>query len=182
MAGSTAAALFLDTSAVVRRYHRTEPGAARVRALCLPARGNRLILSRAAGVEVTSAFNRLLREGRIDRAYRDRNWRLFRRHLRHQYHVIALDERIYQRAEELLFVHPLRAYDALQLAAALIAARLIGNLAPFRFCTADRAQGQAARGEGELSLEHQSVHHGHRGWRQGHLHAARAHERHQRAR
>ena len=148
MAGSTAAALFLATSAIVRRYHETEPGAARVRALCRSSRGNRLIILRLASVEVASAFNRQLREGRISQAYRDRNWRLFQRHLRDQYHVVAVDEQVYQRAEQLLFSHPLRAYDALQLAAALIVVGLFGSSMQFRFCSADRTQAQAARAEG----------------------------------
>jgi hypothetical protein len=40
------AAIFLDTSALVRRYDRSEPGAGRVRAICAPAQGHTLLLAR----------------------------------------------------------------------------------------------------------------------------------------
>ena len=53
------------------------------------------------------------------------------------------------RAERLVFAHPLPAYDALQLACALRAAEVLVSLAgDCRFCTADRAQSDAARSEG----------------------------------
>ncbi len=149
MAGrATGAVLFVDTSAAVRRYDRTEPGAARVRSLCRRPAGNRLVLARLTPVEMASALNRKVRERVITQAQRDRIWRLFAKHRRDQYHEMALDEQVYRRAEQLLVTHPLRAYDALQVAAALVAARLLGDLAPFRFCTADRMQAQAARAEG----------------------------------
>jgi hypothetical protein len=97
---------------------------------------------------VASALNRNVRTGAVSQAQRDRAWQLFGVHLRRQYHIVAVDEQVYRKAEELLFAHPLRAYDALQLAAALATARLIGGLGQFRFCTADRLQAQAARVEG----------------------------------
>jgi len=87
----------------------------------------------------------------FDPLQRDHRWRLFRRHLLNEYRVIAPDEQIYQRAEGLVFNHPLRAYDALHIASALAAARLFASLAPdFRFCTADQTQAQAASREGLL--------------------------------
>lgn len=142
-----------DTSALVRRYDRHEPGAQRVRALCGRAAGNTLLIARVTPVEIASALNRKGRERVLDSAGRDRIWRLFQRHRREQYRVVAVTEVVYRTAERLLFAHPLRAYDALQLAAALVAADTLGELAPdFRFCTADRAQAAAAAAEG-LAVE-----------------------------
>ena len=142
-------AYFFDTSALVRRYDAAEPGSDRVRALCRRSSGHALLVSRIAVIEVAAALNRKLREGRFDVAQRDQRWRLFRRHLRHQYRVNALEAPTFEAAERLVFAHPMRAYDALQLASALHSARLLAGLvADFWFCTADRAQAGAATAEG----------------------------------
>ena len=64
-----------------------------------------------------------------------------------------IDEPAWRRAEQLLFAHRLRTYDAVQLACALdVSAALTPLGADFRFCTADRAQAQAAEREG-LAIE-----------------------------
>lgn len=142
------AVVFFDTSALIRRYDRAEPGSARVRALCRASAGNALLIARVTPVEVAAAAQRKVREGRLDSEGSRRFWRLFRLHLRHQYRVIALDEEVYRSAELLLTGHPLRAFDALQVATALRAAQMLAGLtADFRFCTADRQQATAARGE-----------------------------------
>ncbi len=147
------AALFLDTSALVRRYDRGEAGSGKVVALCLPANGHTLLLARITRVEVASALGRKVREGRLGQPLMQRLWTLFLAHWRDQYRVVALDEATYERAEQLLFAHPLWAYDALQLACALRTAALLADVTDdFRFCTADRAQGDAATREG-LVLE-----------------------------
>jgi uncharacterized protein len=74
---------------------------------------------------------------------------LFATHERRQYRIMAIDDDICSRAEDLLSHHTLRAYDALQLATALRVARMFaGSSVEFRFCTADRAQGVAASAEG----------------------------------
>jgi predicted nucleic acid-binding protein len=52
---------FLDSSALVKRYHQ-ESGSANVDAL-FNASGNRCFVSRLALVETQSAFARLVREG-----------------------------------------------------------------------------------------------------------------------
>ena len=143
------AAIFFDTSAVVRRYAVAEPGSARVRALCRRPAGNELFIAQFTGVALASALNRKLREGSLDQVQRDRMWRIFQDHRRNQYQLVSVDNRTYPRAERLLFLHPLRAYDALQLAAALqVAAQVITTTPDFRFCTADRVQAAAAQREG----------------------------------
>ena len=82
------AVIFLDTSALVRRYDRMEPGSSRVRAICAPAQENTLLLARIASVEVASAFARKVRDRTIRAADRTRLWRLFRAHWRDQYRVV----------------------------------------------------------------------------------------------
>jgi predicted nucleic acid-binding protein len=147
------AAVFFDTSALIRRYDRAESGAARVAALCHAASGHVLFIAQLTSIEVASALNRKLREGTLGHAERDRLWRLFRRHRREQYHVTAIDVAMFAVAEDLLFAHPLRAYDAVQLATALATRRLLGDLAgEFKFCTADRLQARAAAGA-QLDVE-----------------------------
>jgi predicted nucleic acid-binding protein len=142
--------LYFDTSALVRRYHITEPGAASVRRLCHRLNGNFLVILSITSVEVASAFNRKVQEGWIDAAQRDRMWRLFLAHQRTRYQVVPLTTQIVRRAQRLLFRHRLRAYDALQLAAALEFARSLPRGTEYRFCTADRPQARAAEGEGLL--------------------------------
>ena len=141
------AAVFLDTSALVRRYFQPEPGANRVRAVCAPSRGHALLLARLAAVELAAALNRRVREGTLTRQGRDRRWRAFGIHWLNQYEVVEATDRIYRAAEPLVFRYPLRALDALQLASAVAAAAGIAG-ASFQFWTADRQQADAARGEG----------------------------------
>ena len=57
---------FLDSSALVKRYHQ-ESGTAQVEGL-FQEPGNRLIISRLALVEVHSCFSRLVREGVLKEA------------------------------------------------------------------------------------------------------------------
>jgi predicted nucleic acid-binding protein len=141
------AAIFLDSSALVRRYDRSESGASRVRAMCAPSAKHTLLVARFASVEVASALARKAREGALHSADRSRLWRLFRVHWRDQYQVVAVTEEVYAHAERLLFRAPLRGLDALHLGcAAVVAARLphIG----LEFWTADMQQARAAEAEG----------------------------------
>ncbi len=143
------AVIAFDTSALVRRYDRREPGSTAVRALCRRAGGNTLLISQIVPVEVASALARKSREGVVSPTERDLLWRLFRQHRRTQYRVLALSDVVCAQAERLLFSYSLRAYDALQVATALAAAELLRDLtADFRFCTADNSQAEAARAEG----------------------------------
>lgn len=137
---------FLDTSALVRRYVRAEPGADRVRRLCAPAEGNTILVARLTSVEVASALARKLREREIRRSQRDSLWRLFEAHWRDQYHPVAATDDVYAVAEGLLFDYALRAYDALQLASALAAREHLPDT-PVEFWTADGQQASAARAQ-----------------------------------
>ena len=141
------AAIFLDTSALVRRYDRSEPGSSRVRSICSPGRGNTLRLARIASVEVASALARKLREGAINSAEQSRLWRLFRTHWRDQYQVAAMTDAAYAQAERLLFHHELRAFDAIHIGCALVVAARLPQIG-LEFWTADRQQARAATADG----------------------------------
>lgn len=144
--------LFIDTSALVRRYDLTEPGSDQVLRLCRPTSDNEIALLSLTSVEVASALQRKLRDGAIDGRQRARMWRLFVEHSRRQYRLLMLNHPVYRRAQQLVGRHALRAYDAVQLAAALELARSLPRGADFRFCTADRLQALAAGGE-RLNVE-----------------------------
>lgn len=145
------AAIFLDTSALMRRYDRSEPGAARVRAICAPARGHTLLLARIASVEVASALARKSRDRAIRAADGTRLWRLFRIHWRDQYQVVAMTEDAYTHAERLLFRSALHALDAIHVGCALVVAARLPHIG-VEFWTADKQQARAARTEG-LTVE-----------------------------
>jgi predicted nucleic acid-binding protein len=72
----------------------------------------------ATAVEAASAFNRLHRQQELTVAGREQALtRLL--HLRRRWHEVQPTDTLRDEAERLLAVHPLRAADALQLAAAL---------------------------------------------------------------
>lgn len=145
------ATIFFDTSALMRRYDQSEPGAAQVVALCQSAAGHTTFIGELTPIEVASALNRKAREERLGPIERDRLWRLFRRHHRIQYHAFGIDAPTLSLATRLLFEHPLRAYDAVQVASAMNLQRLLANLVGrVTFCTADRVQARAAA---EVRLE-----------------------------
>ncbi len=50
------AAIFIDTSALARRYDQSEPGASRIRAICAPAQRHTLLVARIASVEADQQF------------------------------------------------------------------------------------------------------------------------------
>jgi hypothetical protein len=96
-------------------------------------------------VEITSALHRLEREGAMDRVVVDdalAQLALFQESA----HVIELSEEVLRRARRLLAVHPLRAADALQLAAALTSVRDAPR--GWEFVCLDDRLGGAARREG----------------------------------
>lgn len=147
------AAIFFDSSALVRRYDATEPGAHVVRSLCRRNPSQILVIARLTGPEIASAFGRKVREGSVTRDQQQRSWRQFRYHTRYQYRVTHPDEATYRHAEALLFRHHLRAADAVQIATALMTERVLAPVErDFRFCTADDRQRRAATAEG-LAVE-----------------------------
>ncbi|WP_419554371.1 type II toxin-antitoxin system VapC family toxin [Candidatus Poriferisodalis sp.] len=118
--------VFLDSSALVKRY-ANEPGSDLVQAVSEP-----MIASDLAAVEVPAALWRKHRVGEISAT--DAQvlcWRFLTdisASTRDSDTVlIGVGEDILRSAIDLVARHPLRAYDAVQLASALAASRLIGR-------------------------------------------------------
>ncbi|HEY7342910.1 MAG TPA: type II toxin-antitoxin system VapC family toxin [Ktedonobacterales bacterium] len=115
------ATYFLDTSALVKRQV-AEIGHTWVKALCRPGANHTIVISELAEVEVIASFCRMVRETppRLDITTRDRFITRFRQQVRRRYLVIPVDRTVITRAATLCRVRPLRAYDAVQLACALV--------------------------------------------------------------
>ena len=109
---------FLDSSALIKRYV-VEIGSPWIKTLTDSQTGNSLLLVRITWVEVLSAFARRQREGGINAEEVAGLIQHFRSEFNSRYRVIEVDEALAERAGELIVQYPLRAYDAVQLAAAL---------------------------------------------------------------
>jgi len=110
-----------------------------VRALSTPTAGHTLMIAQVTPAEIVSGVARRRREGTIPARTAHAIRLLVDRHTRREYRVIALQAQVLHRAENLLETHPLRAYDAVQLASALESNnRLVAaGLAPLVFVSAD---------------------------------------------
>ena len=117
---------FLDSSALVKRYI-AEVGTAWIQILTDAETGNLLFMARIAWIEVLSAFARRQREGLLNRADVNELMMAFRSHLNHQYEMVEVDAALAETAGQLAMQHPLRAYDAVQLAGALRVQTALGQ-------------------------------------------------------
>jgi len=110
---------YTDTSALLRRYVQ-EVGSGWLIALIAPERYSMVITSKLTLAEMASAFARRRREGTVtDEVYREAT-QAFLDDCRTQYQLGDVDDPIIALARELLDRRPLRAYDAMHLATALI--------------------------------------------------------------
>lgn len=109
---------FLDSSALIKRYV-VEIGSPWIKTLTDSQTGNSLLLLRITWVEVLSAFARRQREGGISAAEVAALIAKFRSEFNSRYRVIEVDLALVERAGQLIVQYPLRAYDAVQFAAAL---------------------------------------------------------------
>ena len=143
---------FLDSSALVKRYV-TETGSGWIRALTDPAARNPLIIARITWVEVLSALARRQREGSITSSDVTRVIRTFSYDLDMQYQVAELNAALVRAAGELVIQHPMRAYDAVQLASALrVQSDLVETgVLQLTFLTADERLIAIAQAEGLLT-------------------------------
>lgn len=140
---------YLDTSALVKLYIR-ESGTERL--LQLAANPNhKLAILALAQVELHSAVRRRQRAGDIPDLMADRLLRDFAHHLESKFLRQTINDSVLEIALRLIGFHPLRAYDAVQLAGCLIFKASAGVEAPV-FVTADHDQLQAAEAEGLVAL------------------------------
>lgn len=137
---------FLDTSALVKRYV-TEAGSAMVRGLF--SRRRQVAVSRLAYAEVVAASARRQREGTLSPNVHERILERLADDLS-TFIVVEVRQATLSPVQGLCARHPLRAYDAVQLAAALV---LSQSGSAIDFWTTDRALRLAARAEGLRATE-----------------------------
>jgi predicted nucleic acid-binding protein len=147
-----------DSSGLVKRYV-DETGSDWVRAIVSPAQGNVISIADVTRAEVVSALARRAREGTITLDERDDLTQTFQAHAATQYQLVPTEPWIVDLAVDLIQRHPLRAYDALQLATALIVNRALiaDGLPPLVFISADDRLIAAAQAEG-LTADHPHWH------------------------
>jgi predicted nucleic acid-binding protein len=122
---------YFDASALVK-YYVTEPGSTWVRQLIEerdPETGQTrhvILVAEITRVEVAAGLAVIERVGRIRRSERDREYRRFTSQLAHRYAIIPLTTGDLETAAELTQHHPLKAYDAIQLAVALRSRQVLG--------------------------------------------------------
>lgn len=130
-------AYFLDSSTLLKRYV-PEVGTAWIQSITDAQNQNLLIVAHIAWVEISSAVARRQREGNISNIQANQVLAAFRAYWT-QYFIVAIDHTVMDLAGQLVNQHPLRAYDAVQLAAALSLQKQLSppNVASFTFLTAD---------------------------------------------
>ncbi len=142
-------AYFLDSSALVNRYVQ-EDGTPWVRRVTRRTSDNRVYLARITPVEVTAAVARRRKGRTLTPKKASSILYRFRQHLAGRYTLIDLTPALFDAAMQLANTHALRAYDAVQLAAALKIRREreSAGLAPPTLISADQALNDAAIAEG----------------------------------
>ena len=138
------AVYFLDTSAVVKRYVQ-ETGTAWIKALADQATGHFLYVDRITDVEMTAAIARRRRLGSLTIAQAGTALNEFRQDFAQHYRIVEITILLLRHASQLTDLHVLRAYDAVQLAAALDLHRLDPSLI---VVSADAELNAAATAEG----------------------------------
>jgi predicted nucleic acid-binding protein len=139
-------ACFLDSSALVK-YYVTEPGSAWVRQQV--DEETLVVLAQITIAEVAAALGILQRQNYISPDHRQAFWDRFERDCVGRYGLIPVGLDVIYAAASLCAKHPLKAYDAVQLAAALtLQGTLIEHDVPLVFVSGDGALITAAHAEG----------------------------------
>ena len=156
------ASFYFDSSALVK-YYIIESGTEWVRNLIdgrlVEEWANTIPTSALTWAEVISAFAKRHRMGDIStHLYRALTAR-FLREARLRYGRLRVNDAVIEAAVDLIQRHPLRAYDAVQLATALIlnSTLIADKLPPLTFVSADDTLCEAARAEG-LPAENPNEH------------------------
>lgn len=138
------AAYFLDTSAAVKRYVQ-EAGTSWIQDLYESASGHEFYLCRIAEVEVTAALAKRRRQGHLSTTQVGAALGRFRGDLGRDHRVVEVTVGLLKRAGLLADAHDLRAYDAVQLAAAL---EIRAEIHPLILISSDNDLNDAALAEG----------------------------------
>lgn len=149
---------YWDSSALIKRYIQ-ETGSDWVRTLMSPNTDHVWLTARITMVEFHSALARRRREGTVPTADCDVACQAFDAHSVTEYDFVELHLEVVQLAQHLLNHHPLRAYDAVQLASALFANRVLvtQHLPALTFVSADERLTLVAEAEG-LATDNPNLH------------------------
>jgi predicted nucleic acid-binding protein len=152
------AGYFVDSSALVKRYVQ-EVGTSWVRSLTHRGSANQIYLARITVVEVTSAVARRRKGGTLTPSRASSILYRFRQHFTGRYAGVDVTPALLDSAAKLANTHALRAYDAVQLAAALEVSRIyqVGGLDPIILVSSDQSLNDAATAEG-LTVEDPNAH------------------------
>ena len=144
--------VFLDTSALIKEYV-DEVGSAWVKALIAQGPVSTVFVSQLSAVEAACAFARRRREGTLLGTNYPRVLALAEYDFAYRFNVLDVEPTLIDAAKRLADRHPLRAYDALQLATAHQANDILGRAAqpPLIFVTADDRLLAIAQDEGLLT-------------------------------
>lgn len=147
-----------DASGLVKRYV-DETGSNWVRTLVDPAQDNLISIAEVTRAEVASALARRTREGAITLDERDELLMTFQAHCATQYRLAPTEHAVVNLAVDLTQRHPLRAYDAVQLATALVVNNSLVThaLPPLVFVSADDGLLAAVQAEG-LAVDNPNCH------------------------
>jgi predicted nucleic acid-binding protein len=143
-------ALYLDTSALVKLFV-DEAGSGKVRALAGGRAGADILLaSRLGYTEASVSFARMVHLGRLPAALLPRHLGALERYWDESIEAIDLSEDVLRGAQQLAQQFPLRTYDAIHLASAREAQRMLrGRFAgELRFLAFDDGLNRAARALG----------------------------------
>ncbi|MBI3741287.1 MAG: type II toxin-antitoxin system VapC family toxin [Chloroflexi bacterium] len=152
---------YFDSSALVKYFHR-ESGSEWVKAIIETRNDfefeNKVYLSDVGRVEIPAAFALLARTRQITLSARDQMYDAFAQDLRARFRLVYLTSAILQRAAQLTQQHPLKAYDAVQLASGIILSESFrADALSLTFIASDKTLLQAAQAEG-LVAENPSDH------------------------
>ena len=147
------ASYYFDSSALVK-YYIIEPGAHWVKILVDDRAGdewrNAVATSSLSVAEVAAAFTKRHRMREMSEGLKAALISRFLRDGRQRCTLLEADSTVIDTAVQLIQRHPLRAYDAVQLASALIlnSALIADKLSPLTFVSADNVLCEAAQAEG----------------------------------
>ncbi len=136
---------FCDTSAIVK-YYVTEPGSQWVWQLI--DSGEPVFLVEITVAEVSAALGIMQRIGRISKRHRIQCWERFEKDCVRRYQLLPTHYRMIRTAALLCINHPLKGYDAVQVAAALLLQQALGPERPLTFVAGDKNVIAAAQAEG----------------------------------
>jgi hypothetical protein len=149
---------FLDASALIKHYV-AEAGSPWLASTIIQPADNLLLISRITVVEARSALARRKRETSIRSQDHADALAALREDCLARYRFVEIEAPVVDLAGELLDRHVLRAYDAVQLASALVINRLLvgANLTPLVFVAADSLLLTVAQAAG-LRIDNPNLH------------------------